>query len=99
MKPGATPKHSFELPFPAAELAVAYVTYTQDGHLMLEKELSDFQQEGNVVSYRLTQEETLRFKEGRPVRVQFDFRSTSGIRCPSDFITLTVGQTQKKEVI
>lgn len=99
MKPGSTPKHSFELPFPASELAVAYVTYTQDGHLMLEKELSDFQQEGNVVSYRLTQEETLRFKEGRPVRLQFDFRSHSGVRAPSDIITLTVGETHIKEVI
>lgn len=99
MKPGSTPRHRFELPFPATELAVAYVTYTQDEKLVLEKSLPDFTLDGNAVYYRLSQEETLRFKEGRPVRMQFDYRTTSGLRAPSEFFTLTVGKTQKREVI
>lgn len=99
MKPGSTPTHRFELPFPASELEVAYVSYVQDGKLVLEKVMPEFQMDGNTISYRLTQEETLLFKPGRPVRMQFDFRSVTGIRIPSDFIIVTVGETQKKEVI
>lgn len=99
MKPGSTPLQRFELPFHSDELAVAFVSYVQDGAVVIEKRLQDFAKDGNTVYYRLTQEETLRFKEGRPGHMQFDFRSTTGIRIPSDFIPFTVGRTVKKEVI
>ena len=56
---GTTPIHTFELPFRASELSSAYITYSQSGKVKFEKQLSDCECEGNKLSVRLTQAETL----------------------------------------
>ena len=71
-----TPTHKFRLPMsvPPETLEWAKVSYEQedDGEvkIVLEKDLSDLYISGQVIYYRLTQEETALFRDDIPAWVQ-----------------------------
>lgn len=65
-----TPTHKFTLPFNYTQyVKKILITYSQKGNIVLEKNENDVQIDGNIVSYKLTQEETKLFSNG-DVRVQ-----------------------------
>jgi hypothetical protein len=65
-----TPTHKFTLPFNYTQyVQKILITYSQKGNIVLEKNENDVQIDGNIVSYKLTQEETKLFSNG-DVRVQ-----------------------------
>lgn len=65
-----TPTHRFTLPFNYSQyVKKILITYSQKGNIVLEKNENDVQIDGNIVSYKLTQEETKLFSNG-DVRVQ-----------------------------
>ena len=60
-----TPTHRFTLPFDYAQyVKKILITYSQSGEIVLEKKENDVQIDGNIVSYKLTQEETKLFSNG-----------------------------------
>lgn len=74
MRRGTTPTLTFTTPYTAAEITIAYVTFSQRGAVILDKEMGD---SGIVVSdyeisVTLTQEESLAFSAlpSAPVKAQ-----------------------------
>lgn len=60
-----TPTHRFTLPFDYnTYVKKILITYSQRGVIVLEKHENDVQIDGNIVSYKLTQEETKLFSNG-----------------------------------
>ena len=60
-----TPTHRFTLPFDYnTYVKKILITYSQSGEIVLEKKENDVQIDGNIVSYKLTQEETKLFSNG-----------------------------------
>lgn len=100
MKRGTTPTLTFGLPFPPSSLAVAYITFAQQGETVLEKTLDDCEQEDNYLKLALSQEDTLRLQDGGPgVRIQLRVRFYDGSAMASDMITTSVGAILKDGVI
>lgn len=61
---GTTPTHSFAIPIDAATVSKIRVTYEQGGADVLTKDFDASAIDNGVLSYKLTQEETLSFGEG-----------------------------------
>ena len=60
---GSTPTYTFTLPPLAVEVAEVKVTFAQ-GAVSVSKKLDECQMVDNVLSLKLTQEDTLNFSEG-----------------------------------
>ena len=56
---GTTPTLTFRLPIDTGSITVLSLAVAQAGQVKIEKALSDVQLDGNVVSCRLTEAETL----------------------------------------
>lgn len=87
--PGGTQLQSFVVPFSAAAIERAIVTYVQEGAgIVLEKTISTFsaaEEEGQAsFSYRLTQEESLLFRNFSTCKMQVNILMKNGTREPSD---------------
>lgn len=69
---GTTPLHEIILPTDASNFKEVLITFsTYEGKdIILEKHLSDMEVDGQKLTYRLTQEETLKFPEEDYVRYQ-----------------------------
>ncbi len=96
---GTTRTVSFTLPFEADRLAEAWITLSQQGEVVLNKELKDCTREGNTVSVVLTQEETLRLKEGSSTEIQLRVRTLAGDAMASRIHSVATGRILKDGVI
>ena len=97
---GTTPMHSFELPFGVEVIKSGVVTYVQENETILEKELTECNLEGNIVSVKLTQEETLKFNcANRYVFVQLRLLTQGGDALASDVMTIEVKRCLNSEVL
>ena len=67
---GTTPTHIFSLPFDTALIKTVEITYAQNDTVILTKGNADCVFDGNDVSVRLTQAETLLFADGTCVEIQ-----------------------------
>lgn len=67
---GTTPTHIFTLPFDTQAVKTVKVTYAHNGEIMLEKQTEDCTMQGNTVSVKLTQEETLLFDNNQLLQLQ-----------------------------
>lgn len=77
IKRGTTPLQTFKLPdrYVDAEFEELYVVYQQNDMQLL-KNKNDIAITGNIISLKLTQEETLKFKANRnPVRVELVWKT------------------------
>lgn len=70
-----------------------YITYAQNGKIIVEKTNENITVEERKVTTRLTQEETLRFKTG-PVRVQIRYVKVDGTADASNII-----ETKAEEIL
>ena len=70
MQRGATPTHTFTLPFSTEIIQDVSIVYSQNDKVVLRKQICDCNIEANQLSLRLTQEETLVFNENYPVEIQ-----------------------------
>lgn len=96
---GTTPTLEFALPFDAGILAEAWVTMSQDKKVVLNKELSDCQCEGNVLTVKLTQEDTLKLKCNCLAEIQIRARTTDGDAVASEIIAVSPDRILKDGVI
>ena len=91
---GTTPTLRFALPFKTETLEEAYITFMQDKEMIIEKTLKDCEKQEEALEMRLTQEDTLKFKEDRAVEIQIRARTWGG-----DAIASVIMRTQAKRIL
>ena len=99
IKQGSTPLHTFTLPFETELLKSFKLTYSQNGRIILEKYLKDFKTDGNVLTIKLTQEETFLFDEDSDVHLQARALTLGGDAIPSNIIIVPVEACLDREVL
>ena len=99
MKIGATPRHTFTVPFETDLIKELKITYAQNKKPVLEKYLADCEVEANSVSYSLTQEETFLFDSDAMVEVQARVLTTAGDAIPSGIYTIRAERCLDREVL
>ena len=85
---GTTPTHTFFLPFDTGMIKDARITYSQNGSVVLKKEAKNCAMEGNEVSVKLTQEDTMMFNEGVCVEVQVRVLTLAGDALASEIVRI-----------
>lgn len=75
---GTTPTHIFRLPFDTALIKSVRITYAHNKKPVLIKETEQCTLEGDTITVRLTQEETLLFKNNWDVEIQLRVLKTDG---------------------
>ena len=96
---GTTPTLEFKLPFDTDILAEAWVTMAQKGKVVLDKQLSECQCEGNVLTVKLSQEETLDLKCNCLTEIQIRIRTIDGNALASDIMSVSPDRILKDGVI
>lgn len=93
---GTTPTHTFMLPegIRVQDFTVIYITYSQNGSPVLEKEKSDMTLEGNVIRLNFSQADSLLFGAG-PVKIQLRAKTADGKAVASEIVTTTAKEVLK----
>lgn len=69
---GTTPKLMFQFPFETASVRKLTLAFSQGGEVILLKQLEDFVLDGNNLSLKLSEEDTLKFDSSKTwVELQF----------------------------
>lgn len=96
---GTTPTITFTLPFDVSFCSCVWVTFAQGDKEVLTKATDSCTLEGNTVSVRLTQEETLSFDCKQRLQIQICVLTPGGDVVRSDIIETSVSKCLKAEVI
>ena len=96
---GTTPTLEFAIPFDTDALAEAWVTLSQSGEVILNKELCDCAVDKRKLSVRLTQEETLKLKCDCITEIQVRVRTLESEALASDIIRVDTDRILKDGVI
>lgn len=93
---GTTPTHTFTLPegIRVQDFTVIYITYSQNGSPVLEKEKTDMTLEGNVIRLAFSQADSLLFGAG-PVKIQLRAKTADGKAVASEIVTTTAKEVLK----
>lgn len=87
MRQGTTPTHTFKLdPGLVPLIDKVRITYSQFGEIVLQRDTSSCRIEDGQIVVRLTQEETLRFVDDHPVKVQGHILTVAGDSFVSNII-------------
>lgn len=86
---GTTPTLEFTLPFSTKDIDNAYVTFAQFGTVKIDKPLSACGCDGNTLTVKLTQQETLSLQCDCSVEIQVSVRVGSDV-LRSQIISTTV---------
>lgn len=97
MRRGSTPTNTFELDIDLTA-ATVFVSYEQNGQVIVEKTGSDLTVTEDSIVLQLTQEETLRFKPGE-VLIQLRYVFPNGAADASNIIRTTAERIIKDGVI
>ena len=92
---GTTPTLRFRIPFDTSAINVMYITIAQNGEIVLDKEKDDCVLEGETITLRLTQADTLRLTEEYPVEIQMRCRLHDGNALASRTIRTTASAILK----
>lgn len=96
---GTTPTLEFKIPFDVSLIDELFVTITQANVVTVEKNKSQCELSGNVITVKLTQEDTLIFKDryfGGKARLQVRVKMLNGEALASDIINLEIGEILKE---
>ena len=97
---GTTPTHTFNLPFEVGFIKSGKVTYSQDGEIILTKEIKECALDGSTITIKLTQEETLKFNCTKGyVYIQVRLLTTGGDALASSLIRVEVDKCLDSEVL
>lgn len=94
---GSTPTHTFNCNLDPELINKVRVLYSQNNVLVLKKEGADCIKDGQKVVVKLTQEDTLAFKEGK-VEIQLRVLTSTGESIPSKIYTVGVSRLLENEV-
>ena len=96
---GTTARMTFNVPVESSQIAVAFVTFTSDGVVVCDKNLSQLTLEDKKIICKLTQAESLSFTPNSRVRVQLRARLKDGTAFASKVRDLSIGNILKEGVI
>ena len=96
---GTTPLCEFTLPFETSLLAEAWVTFSQNGEVVLDRELETCECSGCTLAVKLTQEETLLLDCNCKTEIQVRVRTLEGEALASDIIKVGTDRILKDGVI
>ena len=96
---GCTIKNTFSIPYAKEEVKAMFITYSQKGAVILEKEVSQCEFGDGVVSVTLSQEDTLKFSDCTSVQIQIRARLENGIATKSNIIQTITDNVLKDGVI
>lgn len=96
---GCTALNSFHIPYNAAEIAVAWVTYVQAGAIVLDKTTDDCIIGDGIVTVNLSQEDTLKLKPWTSIQIQIRIRLHDGRVTKSKIFETTTDRLLKEMVI
>ena len=96
---GCTCKNSFLFPFAESDVVVIYITYQQNGKIVIEKELEDCTFLDGRVYVTLTQEDTVKFDNDAIVRIQIRTRLKDGLVSKTKIFETYTDELLKDEVI
>lgn len=100
---GTTPINYFTVPLDLSDAAVVYLTYSQNGKTVVEKEKDDItftsEDETYEMSVQLTQADTLAFCDKSPVDMQIRVRFADGNAIESTIMRTSVDRILKDGVI
>lgn len=88
---GTTPTFEFTLPMLTDEIAAGYITFAQDGSVVIDKALADCTCAGSTVTLHLTQEETLKLSQNTRTELQMRVRTTGTIATKAGEYTVPAG--------
>lgn len=87
---GTTPTLQFDLPVDLSLVNTMTIALSQDGAVVLVKTINDCQVDGNRVTCRLAQKDTLALTHNRPVELQVRIKTTGGDAMASQIVTKPV---------
>ena len=96
---GTTPTHVFKLPFDTGIIKTLRIIYAQDGKVKMTKTETDCTLDGENVTTKLSQEETLKFRSGTPVEIQMRVLSKGEDAMASKIVRVRVEEVLSDEVI
>ena len=96
---GTTPTHTFKTSMDLTGAVVLFLTYKQQYRKVVEKTIDDVSVTPEAVVVRLSQADTLAFKETVPVEMQIRARFPDGTAVACKPITASVGEILKEGVI
>lgn len=99
MKKGVTPIHYFDVDLDCTDAEVLYIYYAQGRRVLIEKSINDVEITPEQLSTRLTQAETLLFKDGIQVKMQIRVRFPDGSAFITDVMYANVDEILKGGVI
>lgn len=82
-----------------SNIAKAILTISQNGVIVIEKDLTSATVGENSLTWELSQEETLSLNASRNARIVCDWLLSSGIRGRSNVLIADVGECGKDEVL
>ncbi len=83
---GTTPTLTFELPDDIADINEIWVTISQNSMVIINKTLAECELNDNLLTVRLTQEETLKLQGDCLAKIQLRVRTTSGDAMASEIM-------------
>ena len=96
---GTTPTLEFIIPFNTDQLAICFITLSQKGLVVVEKTLSNCTRDGNKLSVRLSQEETLKLQHGCVTEIQIRAKTLEGEAIASQIIQVNTQRILRDGVI
>lgn len=94
-----TPKHIFKIPFQTSDLTAVELVYRQDQRILLTLREGDLAMDGDTITAELTQEQTLRFSDRRPVEVQMAVLDSDGHAFTSRKVRIDVYEAISKDIL
>lgn len=92
---GTTPTLTFTLPYETNLISKCYVSFFQKERIRVEKELANCDCDGNKISVKLTQADTLSFVSNTVVKIQIRALLTDGNAVTSKIMEMTVKDVLK----
>ena len=99
MYKGTTPTHSFNIGFDTSLIKTVKITYSQKDREVLVKRTEDCTLEGNVISTKLSQEETFLFEGSCFVTIQIRVLTAGEDALVAEPIIMSVGKCLDEEVL
>ena len=96
---GTTPTHVFTLPFDTSLVKTLQIIYKQKSDVMLTKGNEDCMLEGDTVTVKLTQADTLSFDYSKPVEIQVRVLTIDAEALVSNIVRVRVEQCLNDEVL
>ena len=94
-----TPTHTFKLPIELTSKAKIRLTYKQDDKIVITKKTEDFVLDGEIISCKLSQDETLSLDHNKKVKIQLHVLTEEGTALISPPWYKKVGECLAGEVI